>query len=416
MSNEKMKILKMLEEKKITASEAAKLLESVDAGGVAPQQHQPQSRPDDRFSAPPPPPPRPSPPPSRDYGSQRAPSSPRGFEDLTGDLGKKFESFARDMEPKLQKFTETVAEKIVSGADRISRGFGSETAPAAPAGGQRGASHSPSVGVKPAASSGFEKNIEMVIDSGYNELSIAGLNGDVRVKGYNGDKITARISYKPKRSGAAIDLMKLGGKYFLKYEEDDFDRVSVDAFVPERMFQVINIGSNGGNMDISSLSAKEMQLANSSGQTRLASLSAEKVKADCSNGRLTLSGIAADSAIIENFNGNVDADELDVSKLSLINYNGGLSLLMPAFTRHAEYIWSVETSNAKLNINVPTLPDLGYHIKAHTTLGDIRVGLTGLQFLINDPALVEARSVNYDRAAVKVKLAVETSNAPLLIN
>jgi DUF4097 and DUF4098 domain-containing protein YvlB len=159
-----------------------------------------------------------------------------------------------------------------------------------------------------------------------------------------------------------------------------------------------------------------MKFENANGQTRLSGLGADNIKADASNGRMTLSGIAAESAIFENFNGNVAAEELDVANLSLTNFNGELSLLMSAFSRHNEYLWSVETSNAKLNMNVPTQPGLAYHIKAHTTLGDIRVGLTGLQFLINDPALVEARSTGFDAAAKRVKITAETSNAPLLVN
>ncbi|MCL2708750.1 MAG: DUF4097 domain-containing protein [Defluviitaleaceae bacterium] len=423
MTNEKMKILKLLEEKKITAAEAAKLLESVDGGGAAPDysreanaQYKPEPPPAADI---PTPPGRPGDSASRrPEGSQRQEAPSKSFDDLTGDLGKKFEAFAKDMEPKLQKFTETVAEKIVSGADRLSKSFSAETSPRPYKSEPQGpSSHAAPRAAKSApASSGFEKNIEVVIAPGSNELTLAGLGADVRVKGYNGDKITAKISYKPKRGGAAIDMVKLGGRYFLKYDEDEFERVAIDAYIPERMFQIINISGIGGNMDISSLAAQEMRFTNANGQTRLAGLGAVNLKAECSNGNLALGQIAADSAIIENFNGNVEVDEADAAKLSLTNFNGALSLMMSSFARHEEYLWSVETSNAKLSINVPTQPDLGYHIKAHTTLGEIRVGLTGLQFLINDPALVEARSSYFDRSKKRVKLTAETSNAQLTIN
>jgi hypothetical protein len=49
-------------------------------------------------------------------------------------------------------------------------------------------------------------------------------------------------------------------------------------------------------------------------------------------------------------------------------------------------------------------------------MGEIRLGLTGLQYIINDPTMVEARSVQYDAAAKQIRLNVETSNAPLVIN
>jgi hypothetical protein len=49
-------------------------------------------------------------------------------------------------------------------------------------------------------------------------------------------------------------------------------------------------------------------------------------------------------------------------------------------------------------------------------MGQIRLGLTGLQFLINDPTLAEARTTTFDSCAKRVKMTVETSNAPLVIN
>jgi hypothetical protein len=257
----------------------------------------------------------------------------------------------------------------------------------------------------------------MAVETGdYNELSLSCMNGDLRIKGYNGDKITARLLYRTKSHGAGIEMVKLGGKYFLKYEPDEFQMVSIDAYVPERAFGVIKIDGMNGQLDAASLSANEMRFSNANGNTILAYLSAGNISAESSNGRFSVSNIAAESATVENLNGPMEADELDISKLKLSNYNSPLSIIMSKFARFNDYIWSVETGNAKLNINLPTAPDLGYHIKAHAAMSEIRFGLTGLQYLINEPSLVEARSVNFDKAAKKIKLAVETSNAPLLIN
>ncbi|MCL2604433.1 MAG: DUF4097 domain-containing protein [Defluviitaleaceae bacterium] len=256
----------------------------------------------------------------------------------------------------------------------------------------------------------------MGVAPGFNELALSGINGDLRIKGYNGDKITARITYKAKRAGAEIDLIKLGNKYQLNYDSEDFERVLIDAYVPERAFNVIKVDGTNTHMDISSLSASDLRVSNANGNLRLTNISATNITAESSAGRFIVSNITADSAAFENVTGTVEADELDIAKLALTNYNGPLSLLMSTFARHSDYLWSIETGNAKLNMNLPTLPDLGYHIKAHAAMGEIRLGLTGLQFLINDPTLAEARSTHFDHAAKKVKMTVETSNAPLVIN
>jgi len=426
MQNEKLAILKMLEEGKITSADAAQLLQAVEVGGTAPAPTPaPYAAPS--HHAPPPPPPRsvprhdPHDPRSNSPGGHRPPPAGSGFDDL----GRKFESFAKDMEPKLKNFTEAVAEKITQGADMLSKAFAADphapTSHAAPAphhgsqSGYRPAAAPPPP--RPVAPGGMiEKNVEMAVAPGFNELALTGINGEIRIKGYNGDKITAKITYKPKRAGTDIDFMKLGNKYQLNYETDDFERVIIDAYVPERAFGVVKIDGLNTHIDVSSLSANDLRVTNANGNLRLSNISAVNLTAESSSGRFIVSNIFAESATFENVNGAVEADELDIAQLKLTNYNGPMSIIMSTFNRHNDYLWAVETGNAKLNMNLPTLPNLGYHIKAHAAMGEIRLGLTGLQFLINDPTLAEARSTQFDMAAKRVKMTVETSNAPLVIN
>ena len=421
---EKLRILKMLENGQISATDAAQLLQAVDGGGAAhPPPPAPFAPPPPAHSYAPPPPPHPTPPPSsgRYDGYTNNGGRPHHGSGATGfdDLSRKFESFAKDMAPKAKNFMESLADKIDGAASKISAEFsGGHPGGHSPhVGGQ---THRPHTAAKPHTPAGgvVEKNIEMPVETGgYNELSLSGLNGEVRVKGYNGDKITARLVYRAKKAGAAhIEMVKLGGKYFLKYEPDDFHLVTIDTFVPERAFSVVKVDGVNCQIDCSSLAASEMRFTNANGGTRLAGLSANNIAAESSGGSFSVSNISAASATIENLNGPMDTDELDIANLKLSNYNSPLSIIMSKFARHAEYMWSVETGNAKLSINLPTMPDLGYHIKAHAAMSEIRLGLTGLQFLINEPSLVEARSVHFDSAAKRIKMAVETSNAPLVIN
>ena len=423
MNNEKMMILNMLQEGKITAEEAGKLLASVEdqsSTDSAKSTHKPSSQvPNSSHSAAPD---RPVVAPDRladgspvsNDGSRPAGSSVFSGVDFD-ELGRKFASFAKDLEPKIQKATEIVAEKTVSLADKLSKSLESSSL-----GSGSGSSGNPGISAPSHGSgtvTGTEKLIELPIAEGYNELSLTGLNADVNIKGYNGDKISARIRYKPNNSSrSAIDLIKLGGKYYLNYEEVDFQFIAIDAYVPSHMFKVINISGANGNMDISGLDCDQLQISNLNGQTVLSNLKANSISSESGNGRLTISGITAATAAIENFNGAIDAGDIDVEKLSLTNSNGSLSMSTTAFDRYDDYLWNVETNNAKLTFNVPTLPDLGYHIKAQAALGNIRIGLTGLEFLVNEPSMVEARTPSYDSRRKKIRLALETSNAPLTVN
>ncbi|MDR1559653.1 MAG: DUF4097 domain-containing protein [Clostridiales bacterium] len=402
MPNEKLMILKMLEEGKISAKEAGRLLEAAGREDSGPSYHS--------YTAPPK-----QPASSGSYSSSasyagNANNRPydegvsrpaAGLDSFAGDLSRKFDVFARDLEPKLQRFSETVVEKTADIADRISRSIEDSRRSA-----------SPSV-PRP---DGQEKRFELFVTPGYNELNIAGLNGDVLIHGYNGDKISASVFCKPRRLNAPLSLMRLGNKYFLNYDDDDFDKVAVDAYVPESMFNVISVNTINGLLDVSTLSAENMSLNNSNGQTKLQSLAADFLKTECNNGRLNIGIVKARNARVENFNGAIDVLDLDSSNLKLTSVNGGIVVNMSQYASFSDYLWDIESSNGKLTLNLPTYPELGYHVKAHASLGQIRVGLTNLNYLFNSSSLTEAKSINFDHCPKKVKLALETSNATLQIN
>ena len=396
MPNEKMMILNMLQEGKITADEAAKLLSNVDGGGTSSKAPKSTASTSHTSSSA-----------SNSNDSRRPDSAKSGSVDFD-ELGRKFASFAKDLEPKFQKATEFVAETTVTIADKLSKSIENninDVMPRMPSGGTATPSHE-----------GTEQNIELMVEDGYNEISMAGLNADVQIKGYNGDKISAKIRYKTKRRGASIELIKLGGKYYLNYEEDDFAFVAIDAYIPSHKFKIANISGINGNMDVSALNCQRVDISCSNGQTKINDITTESLQSESGNGKLTLSNITANTAIFEHFNGAVDCGDLDVEKLSLTNVNGSLSINMSNFNRFMDYLWNVETSNAKLTVNVPTLPDLGYHVRASATLGTVRVGLTGLEYLINDPGRIEARNTAFDKQGKKVRLSLETSNANLMVN
>jgi len=411
MDNDKLQILKMLEAGQITADEAARRLQGVSAPVAPPAP-----------AAPPPPSHTYTPPPSASgYASNNGrPGSHSSSSSTTfDDISRKFESFAKDMAPKVQKFAESAASAIAGVADKVSDAL---TAPPSSgghthvhSGGQSARTHAPA---KPVSAGGVSViNIEQLVEPGsHNELSLAGLNGDIRIKGYNGDKITARISYKTKRAGAPIEFVKLGSKFYLSYEADDFNQVSIDAYVPERAFSVIKVDGINGAVDCSSLTAGDVRVVNTNGTLAVSGLDANSIFIENANGKVSINKISAESAAIENINGLIDCTEPDVKNLKLTNFNSPVSVVISNFARHNDYMWSVETGNAKLTMNLPTMPNLGYHVKAKSAMGSIKLGLTGMQFLLNEPSLAEAKSVSFDAAVKKVKIAAETSNAALVIN
>jgi len=400
MNQEKMQILKMLEEGKISAEDASRLLSTVD--GKATKE---QGRPDAHTS---------------NANNQKPPSSTYREESLIDEISRKFGTFMKDMEPKVRKFTQVAVEKTATAADSISKGISSRTTsgelskpsfhgsfPQAPT------THKPSI---PTPSKGIEEMIEIVVTQKGAELNLNGLNGQVLIKGYNGDKISAKIFTVAKRAGASASLAALGNKYYLNFNEADFDRVCIDAFVPESMFDNIRVATINGNISASSLSTQNIKIENTNGNSELSSVTAANIVVENNNGTTKLTNVVADISVVENFNGAISVYKTDIENLKLTTFNGSIDMQIAAFDNFNNYNWQIETSNESLNLILPSYATLGYYVKAHAALDNVKLGLIGMNYIRNETSFVEAKSINYEASFKKVNLNLETSNAPLIIN
>jgi len=395
MQTEKMMILKMLEEGKINAEEASRLL----AADGSPK-------------------PRPAPTPSSGHipNSQIPPSSsgssaPGSSVDT---MTAKFGAFMKDMEPKLQKAGKFVVEKTAGAADYVSKSLASRTPHDAPKPSYQTSPAPPPH--PPSPRNGIEEVVEIKVAQGGAELNLTGLNGNVLIKGYNGDKISAKIFTVAKRAGAKARLDALGNKYYLSFDENDFERVCIDAFVPEAMFDNIKAATNNGDLSVSTVTTHFLHAENINGNSEIDGVSAHNLTVEASNGRLDVKNSSAQVAHIENFNGPVNISKIDIADMKASTFNGSMDLQVAAFNNHDNYRWHAETSNGKMNVLLPTYATLGYHIKAHAALDAVKLGLVSMNYIRNDKSFVEAQSGNFDSCMKKVVMELSTSNAPLIVN
>ncbi len=366
MENEKLLILKMLEDGRITADEAARLLEAAGRGTHAKEAPKPgtppfTARPDAKAEAPRS---------NAGGGGSTASKSDMSFKEFTGDLGGKFNTISKTLEPKLQRASQAVMKGTLNLADKLSQTISDvtkeTTRPPKPA----------STPTTPASS--FIREFELVVPQGNNELHLSALNGPLRLKGYNGNKITLKINCKSTPFDCPISLTQLGNKFTLLYDEREFEFVSVEGYVPSHLFNMLVLQVINGNLDVSDMV--------------------------CAN------------AHIDNFNSQVSMNNMDIGQLKLVTANGGIHCNVSQFSAFSNYNWSAETSNAQLTMNMPSNAAYGYHIRAHASLGSVKVGLTNMNYLASDASNVEAKSIGYDAAQKHIMLQLETSGAAVVVN
>ena len=413
MQSEKMMILNMLNEGKISADEASRLLAAASDGSSSASYKPPSPSPRIVGHDPQ----RPhghSPAPSPSPAAARSPHVPRAnappvTESGFDAMGRKISEFVKDATPKVKEFAGKVVEKTAGAADSISKSLAG--------GGKVEPSHYGSAPARPASvAAGVEELLEIKVEHSNGELNLQGLNGQVLVKGYNGDKISAKLYTVAKRAGAKANLATLGNKYYLSYDENDFDRVCIDAFVPEALFQTIKASTVNGDLSVSTVSANYVFVENIGGNTEVVGVKSDNLHIESNNGTLTIKETAAHKATAENFNGPIAINKIDIGELKVNTFNGAIEMQIADFAAYDNYRWNVETSNGKLLVVLPSYATIGYHIKGHAALDTVKLGLVGMNYLRHDNSSLEAISVNYETCLKKVDMELATSNAPLVIN
>ncbi|MCL2618009.1 MAG: DUF4097 domain-containing protein [Defluviitaleaceae bacterium] len=183
----------------------------------------------------------------------------------------------------------------------------------------------------------------------------------------------------------------------LNYDETAFSAIAIDAYVPERMFRAVRVSCEGGSVAVSNVCADDVSI-----QT--------------AGGRADVSDVSGRRGLIESEGGAISAVNLDIENMKIETNNAPIQLSITNLSKYGEYTWCVETGNGRIVASLPSAHGLGYHVKARSALGGVKIGLTGLSFLHNMPANTEARSANFDTCATRVKLDLENSNEDIVIN
>ncbi|HYF93903.1 MAG TPA: DUF4097 family beta strand repeat-containing protein [Symbiobacteriaceae bacterium] len=127
------------------------------------------------------------------------------------------------------------------------------------------------------------------------------------------------------------------------------------------------------------------------------------------NGSLTCTGGSADRLALRSGNGSIDVDG-DIADLEAGSGNGSVRV-RPTGARPQTF--RVNTGNGSVHIDTAGLPaDTGFRVEAHTGMGGIHLSVPGLTYerdirTVGHKQII-ARSTNYEQAAVKVAVTART--------
>ncbi|MCQ1531662.1 DUF4097 family beta strand repeat-containing protein [Lutispora saccharofermentans] len=383
--DEKMMILKMLEEGKITSEEALKLLSSIESNATASEKSS-----------------------SKEFKTEQTYSNNK-FNDTINKFSKKAEEladkFGPDFVSKVENVSTDFAEAAVKFADKmvnyISTGFNNTD-----------------------MYKTLSKNYSFPIENN-DKIRVVLKTQNLSVSAVPADKPEVSVSMKLNLFFEDADIDKyISAKYEngVIFISTDFPAKawgSLEIKAPQYI-DSLEIETSNSKCRIENLKGEILHCNTSNAKIEVLDSSFVKLNAKTNNSKIIVSGSKAAYAAIDTSNSNIELEDSCFDILKSNTSNGSIYLSRFDSINDGEAEYTLQTSNGKIKINLPKNNSSGYKINARTSLGNINIPELGASYMIdrrngNMKAEASVISSSYEASAQKILIDASTSNSSINI-
>lgn len=409
MKEEKMMILSMLEEGKITSEEAIKLLEALEEN----ENFIDYEEPTDNM-------------PNTDKTRKKLLEIEKNIKEQ----GKRVESISTDLGNKITNLVNSIIDKSSS--------F------------NLGASYE-------ILNTKLEEDLTDIENP---IIELESINGNIDVRKWNKDKLSLDITVKFRNKDYDKD-----DEFYNFYEEGNVFRfvpinkdnimISLDVNLPDKYYEKINLKTTNGriqiiNFELDSIScntsngsistmditSKNMDLCTSNGKINLSNITSPIINASSTNSRITLKDIQSKNIVVSTFNGRITFQNISSNNISGTTSNSSIELYSANSNKinlntsngriicrdiYSENINEIDlsTSNSSIDIELKDLNKPGY-FDLETSIGGISLEIPDLIYNVNRQVKLGTRkiiahSVQFSEEKEHFKLKASTSNGSINI-
>ncbi|PYG89546.1 DUF4097 and DUF4098 domain-containing protein YvlB [Ruminiclostridium sufflavum DSM 19573] len=398
ISEERILILKMLEEKKITSEEAAKLLAALE--------QEPKQDTAETF---------------RRNQSQRQ----NGFADEAAKVRDRvnnwkrefknnynqadFDNMIDDFTNKAEKVGKNVAATTFGLVDKVIDYVGSFV-------------DTNSFNIFGSLQT-VQKNFE-VIPAEAATFEISGINGSVTIKKHldSNIKVISRIKSSVPNGEGVVTFIDDPNAIALKVNSTAMNvSVSHEIFIPEKKFKAIKIENSNGKIYIEDSLSEEITAATKNAHIELMGVNSDKISVNTRNGRVQMNYIIGNKIEINTSNAVIDIKHIKVQDISAVTINGRILIENAQnIDEDTDMSMYLKTSNGGIKVNMNDLDGRTYKVKAHASNGAINLLIPEIVYHnVNRKgeagSFVEAESRDFETGLNKVVITGETVNGQIEI-
>jgi len=394
ISEEKLLILKMLEEKKISSEEAAKLLAALDqeprqentSDNYNYKQNQKQNGFADEAAK------------VRDRVNRwkrdfKTNYNQADFDNMIDDFANKAEKFGKNVATTTFGIVDKVIDYVGSFVDTNSFNiFGSLQT--------------------------VQKDFEVIPEENAT-LDISGINGSIIIKKHLDPKVTiiSRIKSAVPNGEGIVTFIDDPAAIVIKVNSSAINvSVSHEIFIPDSKFKAIRIENSNGKIYVEDSLSEELTATTKNAHIELMGVNSDKISVNTKNGRVQMNYIIGSKIDINTSNAVIDIKHIKVQDVNAITINGRITIENAQnLDENTDMNMYLKTTNGGIKVNMNDMDGRVYKVKAHASNGAINLLIPEIVYHnVNRKGVagsfVEAESKDFESRLNKVIITAETMN------
>jgi len=274
------------------------------------------------------------------------------------------------------------------------------------------------------------------IGDGACSLVFEGKNAPVKLEAHSGDHVEVEAYYKRKSQwDPHLSLAVENGIISLRCDDNALSSLGISVRVPETaQIGTILLKSKNAPITVHRVEAKKIELFTKNNVIKashvkgeslycetknsaisLADVIMQKVNAQTSNSKISLDNVEAVHANLETSNSKIDVEDSDIVELIASTSNSPLRFERLGYRKdRRDRSIEATTSNGQISIRIPN-QDMKCKVRASTTVTGVFTEIGDLEYEVNEKNYVEAQARGYEEAESKLRLNLQTTNLGVYI-
>jgi DUF4097 and DUF4098 domain-containing protein YvlB len=206
------------------------------------------------------------------------------------------------------------------------------------------------------------------------DINIEGINGNILVKKHLENKIVIRTRTRSPQSNPDDFLVfdNRDGNVSLKLNKASNISVSHEVFLPSVKFNSIRFETTNGKIYVEDSKSQIFECTTKNAPIDLMGVNSEKISVNTRNAKIQIGYVIGKDIEINTNNSVIDIKNIKAENIKAFTVNGRINVENAlSYENSYQTNLSLKTSNGDIKVNMNDMDNRGYKVKAETTNGKI---------------------------------------------